>query len=109
MVFYTLGVTPAEPGYATARVAPSLGSLQWARGSVSTPHGLIGPCLEAGHDDGRSIMADALRNRFGLSGRAARQLVEELEQARTIQYLSGPHHRWSRALLRRLPGWLPGC
>ena len=41
MVFYTLGVTPAEPGYAVARVAPRLGGLVWARGSVPTPHGLI--------------------------------------------------------------------
>lgn len=41
MVFYTLGVTPAEPGYASARIAPRLGGLAWAKGSVPTPHGLI--------------------------------------------------------------------
>jgi len=41
MIFYTLGVTPAEPGYTVARVAPRLGSLAWAKGSVPTPHGLI--------------------------------------------------------------------
>jgi len=41
MVFYTLGVTPNEPGYAVARIAPRLGPLAWARGSVPTPHGLI--------------------------------------------------------------------
>jgi hypothetical protein len=41
MMFYTLGVTPAEPGYAKARIAPRLGRLGWARGSVPTPHGLI--------------------------------------------------------------------
>ena len=41
MVFYTLGVTPAEPGYGVARVAPRLGDLTWAKGSVPTPHGLI--------------------------------------------------------------------
>ncbi|MFL5658854.1 MAG: alpha-L-rhamnosidase N-terminal domain-containing protein, partial [Ktedonobacteraceae bacterium] len=41
MIFYTLGVTPAEPGYTTARIAPRLGRLHWARGSVPTPHGLI--------------------------------------------------------------------
>ena len=41
MVFYTLGVTPAEPGYAAARVAPRLGRLDWAKGKVPTPHGLI--------------------------------------------------------------------
>ncbi len=41
MIFYTLGVTPAEPGYTLARVAPRLGSLQWAKGKAPTPHGLI--------------------------------------------------------------------
>jgi len=41
MVFYTLGVTPAEPGYTVARIAPRLGDLAWAKGSVPTPHGLI--------------------------------------------------------------------
>lgn len=41
MVFYTLGVTPAEPGYTVARVAPRLGSLAWAKGKVPTPNGLI--------------------------------------------------------------------
>jgi alpha-L-rhamnosidase len=41
MVFYTLGVTPDEPGYARARIAPRLGRLAWARGTVPTPHGLI--------------------------------------------------------------------
>lgn len=41
MVFYTLGVTPAEPGYTAARVAPRLGKLDWAKGKVPTPHGLI--------------------------------------------------------------------
>ncbi len=41
LVFYTLGVTPAEPGYAAARVAPRLGRLRWARGAVPTPRGLL--------------------------------------------------------------------
>lgn len=41
LVFYTLGVTPAEPGYTVARIAPRLGPLAWARGTVPTPHGLI--------------------------------------------------------------------
>ncbi|MCS6910261.1 MAG: alpha-L-rhamnosidase N-terminal domain-containing protein [Anaerolineales bacterium] len=41
MIFYTLGVTPAEPGYATARIAPRLGRLRWAKGNVPTPHGMI--------------------------------------------------------------------
>jgi hypothetical protein len=41
MIFYTLGVTPAEPGYTVARIAPRLGGLAWAEGKAPTPHGLI--------------------------------------------------------------------
>jgi hypothetical protein len=41
MIFYTLGVTPAEPGYAAARIAPRLGRLAWAAGKIPTPHGLL--------------------------------------------------------------------
>jgi alpha-L-rhamnosidase len=48
MIFYTLGVTPAEPGYTMARVAPRLGQLAWAKGAVPTPHGLI--TVAAGSD-----------------------------------------------------------
>jgi hypothetical protein len=41
LIFYTLGVTPAEPGYTVARIAPRLGGLAWVKGSVPTPYGLI--------------------------------------------------------------------
>jgi alpha-L-rhamnosidase len=41
MIFYTLGVTPAEPGYTRARIAPRLGGLAWAKGRVPNPFGLI--------------------------------------------------------------------
>ncbi|NLF02637.1 MAG: alpha-L-rhamnosidase, partial [Anaerolineales bacterium] len=47
LAFYTLGVTPAEPGFKTARIAPRLGSLAWARGRVPTPHGMISLELDA--------------------------------------------------------------
>ena len=47
MMFYTLGVTPAEPGYAKARIAPRLGALAWAKGTVPTPHGLITVSVDA--------------------------------------------------------------
>ena len=45
---YTLGVSPAEPGYAVARIAPRLGDLAWAKGKVPTPHGLI--CVEVSEE-----------------------------------------------------------
>ncbi|MEU9621674.1 hypothetical protein [Streptomyces sp. NPDC048155] len=41
LLVYTLGVTPAEPGYARVRVAPRLGALSGARGAVPTPQGLV--------------------------------------------------------------------
>jgi hypothetical protein len=37
----SLGVGPAEPGFTRARVAPRLGDLDWARGAVPTPAGLL--------------------------------------------------------------------
>jgi alpha-L-rhamnosidase len=48
LVFYTLGVTPAEPGYAVVRVAPRLGELSWAEGKIPTSHGLISVRAELG-------------------------------------------------------------
>ncbi len=48
LVFYTLGVTPAEPGYTVARIAPRLGDLQWAEGKIPTPYGLISVRAEPG-------------------------------------------------------------
>jgi hypothetical protein len=41
MIFYTLGVTPAEPGYSRVRIEPHLGRLSGAKGSIPSPHGLI--------------------------------------------------------------------
>jgi alpha-L-rhamnosidase len=41
LVWYVLGVTPAEPGYRRVRVAPRLGRLAECAGAVPTPHGLI--------------------------------------------------------------------
>lgn len=38
---YILGVTPAEPGYATVRIAPQPGKLKWAQGRVPTPRGIV--------------------------------------------------------------------
>ncbi len=38
---YYLGVKPLKPGYEEYEVRPSLGGLQWMRGAVPTPFGLI--------------------------------------------------------------------
>lgn len=36
-----LGVQPAKPGYAAVRINPQAGPFAWAKGSVSTPRGVI--------------------------------------------------------------------
>ncbi|HVX44638.1 MAG TPA: alpha-L-rhamnosidase C-terminal domain-containing protein [Mycobacteriales bacterium] len=41
LIVYTMGITPGGPGYATVRVAPRLGDLDWARAVVPTPHGPV--------------------------------------------------------------------
>lgn len=41
LIVHTLGISPAEPGYAAVRVAPRLGDLDWARATVPTPHGPV--------------------------------------------------------------------
>jgi alpha-L-rhamnosidase len=41
LVVHTLGISPAEPGYASVRVVPALGDLEWATATVPTPHGPV--------------------------------------------------------------------
>src|SRR5437660_9299583 len=48
----------------------------------------FGTRLDADQDEGRRLMAEALCDRFGISQRAARKLVDRLEQARTIRYVT---------------------
>jgi hypothetical protein len=50
LIVHTLGITPAEPGYASVRVVPALGDLEWARAVVPSPHG---PITVEAHADGR--------------------------------------------------------
>ena len=38
---YYLGVRPTKPGYAEYEIRPSLGDLDWIKGDVPTPHGMI--------------------------------------------------------------------
>lgn len=41
LIWHVLGVTPGAPGYSMARVAPRLGALDWAKGKVPCPQGMI--------------------------------------------------------------------
>src|SRR5206468_8356180 len=48
----------------------------------------FGPRLEAAHDEGLRLMADALHERFGITTRKARELLQSLETARSIRWHS---------------------
>jgi hypothetical protein len=48
LVWYVLGVTPAEPGYGTVRIAPRPGAIERVAGAVPTPHGLVRVEVEDG-------------------------------------------------------------
>ena len=47
----------------------------------------FGPHLEAAHDEGRDLMADALHEQFGISNREAKRLIDALEHAGTIRWV----------------------
>lgn len=49
VIVHTLGVTPAEPGYAAVRIAPRLEHLEWAEARIPTPHGDIVLRVEQDH------------------------------------------------------------
>jgi alpha-L-rhamnosidase-like protein len=48
LIWYALGITPAEPGYTSVRVAPRPGGIDRLSGTVPTPHGLVRVDVEAG-------------------------------------------------------------
>ena len=48
LIWYVLGVTPAEPGYGTVRIAPRPGAIERLAGAVPTPHGLVRVEVEHG-------------------------------------------------------------
>jgi alpha-L-rhamnosidase len=79
MVFYTLGVTPAEPGYTTARVAPRLGTLAWAKGKVPTPYGLI----EVEVSDGQVAVDSPVPFILDLEGQPAQTLPAGQHEIKT--------------------------
>lgn len=53
---HVLGVTPLEPGFRCIRLRPQLGDLDWARGSVPTPYGVI--ALEHHRNEDGSVDSD---------------------------------------------------
>jgi hypothetical protein len=41
LVRFIAGITPGDPGYASVRIAPVLGDLEWVKATVPTPHGFV--------------------------------------------------------------------
>jgi hypothetical protein len=70
LVQHVLGIEPAEPGFAVARVAPRLGDLTWVRGAAPTPHGSLR--VEASRD--RVAVESPVPVLLDLSGRVPERL-----------------------------------
>src|SRR5271166_708153 len=54
---HVLGVRPTSPGFATVEIAPRFGHLEYLKGRVPTPHGMIEIVLN--REDGGEIMLPA--------------------------------------------------
>ena len=42
-----LGISPAEPGMKAVEISPQPGNLEWAKGQVPTPYGMIGVSIRS--------------------------------------------------------------
>ncbi len=79
LVQFVLGITPAEPGFAVARVAPRLGDLAWVRSRAPTPHGslLVEPsCDRVSFESPVPVLLD-------LAGRAPERLPAGRHERKT--------------------------
>ncbi|MFA6288548.1 MAG: alpha-L-rhamnosidase C-terminal domain-containing protein [Opitutaceae bacterium] len=66
-----LGIRPASPGFRTVNIAPQLGTLSWARGTMKHPRGEIVAELEAreGTVRGRIILPTGVTGTLLLAGK----------------------------------------
>jgi hypothetical protein len=79
LVQHVLGITPAEPGFAVARVAPRLGDLEWVRGAAPTPYGSVR--VEASRD--RVTVESPVPVLLDLAGRAPERLPAGRHERKT--------------------------
>ncbi len=68
---YVLGVEPLEPGFGRVRITPDLGTLEWARGVVPTPHGPIS--VEVRRDCENRVHAEIIEKPEGIEVETGRQ------------------------------------
>ncbi len=68
---YVLGVEPLEPGFGRVRITPDLGTLEWARGVVPTPHGPMS--IEVRRDSQNRTHAEIIGKPEGIDVETGRQ------------------------------------
>ncbi|PTT60996.1 alpha-L-rhamnosidase-related protein, partial [Arthrobacter sp. HMWF013] len=56
---YILGIRPASPGFTSATVHPTPSDLDWAEGTVPTPHGVISVHWKRAADGSRQVTVSA--------------------------------------------------
>jgi hypothetical protein len=61
---YILGIQPITPGFGEVRVAPQASGLEWARGTVPTPHGPIELELDFSQARGRVVLPESVTARL---------------------------------------------
>ena len=74
-----LGVVPDKAGFAAIRFAPALGDLEWAKGTIPTPHGPIQVSLrrrEGARPRAELTVPDGIEVRVQEHTRQAWEIVE---------------------------------
>jgi alpha-L-rhamnosidase len=79
LVVHTLGISPAEPGFARARVAPRLGDLDWAHATVPLPLGPLTVHATRGRVEVDSPVGVELDDGRGVTTLSAGRHVVDLE------------------------------
>ena len=89
-----LGIVPTAPGYRTVDIHPALLGLDWARGAVPTPHGLIQISIDKQKGTTLDLPAGIEQARFAIPNQASEVLVNGTTAKRTGGYiiLTSPGH-----------------
>ncbi|WP_188757643.1 alpha-L-rhamnosidase-related protein [Edaphobacter acidisoli] len=82
-----LGIVPTSPGYRTVDIQPELLGLEWARGSVATPHGPIKVSIEKEKGIHVDLPTGVEKARVRVEGATGSVLVNGHETALADGYL----------------------
>lgn len=84
---YILGVSPTAPGFTTASINPAPSSLDWAEGSVPTPHGPVTIHWKRAAAGSRSVTVSAPAGMLLQLPDTASQVTEQLDGGRrTLEF-----------------------